>query len=55
MRFEWDEAKRQSNLLKHRLDFEDAQALFDGRPVAHSPARYVDEERFSTTGVLQGK
>jgi len=27
----WDEAKRQSNLLKHGLDFADAPAVLDSR------------------------
>lgn len=27
--YEWDEAKRLSNLLKHRLDFRDAQLVYD--------------------------
>ncbi len=28
MRLEWDETKRQSNLVKHRLDFVDVAELF---------------------------
>jgi uncharacterized protein len=32
MDFEWDEAKRPSNLEKHGLDFRDALRVFDGRP-----------------------
>jgi uncharacterized DUF497 family protein len=30
MLFEWDESKRQSNLAKHRIDFQDALRIFDG-------------------------
>ena len=30
MRFAWDEAKRQSNLAKHGIDFVDAQTIFLG-------------------------
>ena len=30
MEFEWDEAKRQANILKHGIDFEDAKTIFDG-------------------------
>ncbi len=33
MEFEWDEAKRQGSLAKHGVDFLDATALFNGRPV----------------------
>jgi uncharacterized DUF497 family protein len=29
--FEWDEAKRRSNVQKHRLDFLDVAEVFDGR------------------------
>lgn len=29
MRFEWDEAKNQRNLLKHRVRFETAALVFD--------------------------
>lgn len=29
MRYTWDEAKRESNLLKHGLDFADAERVFD--------------------------
>ena len=31
MRFEWDEAKRLSNIGKHDIDFRDAVEVFDGR------------------------
>ena len=30
MEFEWDEAKRQFNILKHGIDFEDAKTIFNG-------------------------
>ena len=55
MRFEWDENKRQSNLLKHRIDFVDVRALFDGRPNVSVPATSIDEQRFATTGQVQGR
>jgi len=38
LRFEWDENKREANLLKHGLDFMDGAALFDGRPVLTYPS-----------------
>lgn len=28
-RFEWDENKRRSNIVKHGIDFEDAKDVFD--------------------------
>lgn len=56
MEFEWDEAKRQSNLVKHAVDFVDAQALFDGRPAFTAVARHhPDERRYLTIGVLGGR
>lgn len=30
MKFEWDDAKNKSNILKHRLDFADVPPVFDG-------------------------
>lgn len=30
MLFEWDENKRQANLAKHHIDFQDAKRVFDG-------------------------
>ncbi|MBV8362763.1 MAG: BrnT family toxin [Deltaproteobacteria bacterium] len=31
MRFEWDEAKRRSNMVKHGIDFLDIDQVFDGK------------------------
>lgn len=50
--FEWDEAKRQSNLDKHEIDFLRVQELFDGRPVVIKLSSYASEERYLTTGSL---
>ena len=55
MEFGWDEQKREGNLVKHGVDFVDAQALFDGRPVFTTLSRHPDERRFLTTGVLGGR
>ncbi|MBI5714567.1 MAG: BrnT family toxin, partial [Chloroflexi bacterium] len=30
MRFEWDEAKRLTNIKKHGIDFSDVPPMFDG-------------------------
>lgn len=53
--FEWDEAKRQSNLAKHGIDFLRIQELFDGRPTLTSPSPYPSEVRFLTTGNLDAE
>lgn len=52
--YEWDEAKRQTNLSKHHLDFLDASALFDGRPRVDGPAIFRDEARIFTVAMLEG-
>ena len=55
MKFKWDEAKRQSNMHKHGVDFADLAALFDGITVT-IPDDRIDygEERFVTLGMLNG-
>jgi uncharacterized protein len=55
MEFEWDEAKRDSNLIKHGVDFPLAEMLFDGRPVLTAPSLQTSEERFITTGEIDGR
>lgn len=55
MDFEWDENKRQRNIEKHTLDFLDAVQLFDGRPVVSTYSPRGEEERWATTGVLEGR
>jgi uncharacterized DUF497 family protein len=55
MNFEWDENKRQRNIEKHTLDFLDAVQLFDGRPVVSTYSPRGEEERWATTGVLEGR
>ena len=52
MRYEWDAAKRDSNLVKHGVDFVRAQLLFDGRPVITASSRRAEEDRFATTGMI---
>ncbi|MGA8171994.1 MAG: BrnT family toxin [Methylocystis sp.] len=53
--FEWDEAKRQTNLAKHKLDFVDAVLMFDGRASVTAPSNYPVEARFVTTAMIHGK
>ena len=50
--FEWDETKRLSNLSKHDLDFRDAAAVFDGRPVFNVRSKSEIEARVLTVGRL---
>lgn len=54
MRFEWDEAKNESNLEKHGLDFEDAAKLFDGPMlVTLDTRRDYGEERWLGLGLIE--
>jgi uncharacterized DUF497 family protein len=55
MQFEWDETKRESNLAKHGVDFVLGEMLFDGRPVTTAPSRRQTEERYMTTGEIDGR
>ncbi|MFM2430964.1 MAG: hypothetical protein RLZZ511_2177 [Cyanobacteriota bacterium] len=64
MEFEWDEAKRLSNLDKHGIDFLDVEEVFDGDIVTveddfptgtlRERSGY-GERRFVTFGLLQGR
>ncbi len=55
MNFEWDENKRQRNIEKHALDFLDAVQLFDGGLVVSTYSPRGGEDRWATTGVLEGR
>lgn len=52
MEFEWDEAKRHSDLAKHGIDFRAVRRLFDGRPAMTEPSAQAGEERHLTTGMI---
>lgn len=55
MNFEWDEAKRQSNIRKHGVDFADLKPLFDGATGTIPDDRFeYGEDRFVTFGLLNG-
>ncbi len=54
MEFDWDEAKRQSNLHKHRLDFLDAKTVLAGATFTFADERFgYDEDRYITLGMLR--
>lgn len=53
LKFEWDGAKAQSNLARHRVSFEEAASVF-GDPLALTfpdPDHSIDEKRWLTFGV----
>ena len=53
-RFEWDEAKNESNKAKHDIDFDTAQLVFDD-PLCVSFVERVDdgEERWHAIGMIE--
>lgn len=55
MEFEWDEAKRQSSLSRHHLDFHDAEIVFSGVTFTFADDRFeYGEDRYITLGLLRG-
>ena len=55
MRFEWDENKAASNLLKHSVSFEEAATVF-GDPLSDTfddPDHSADERRFIIIGASE--
>jgi len=55
MEFEWDIAKQQSNLRRHRLDFADVEAVFAGATFTFADDRFeYSEDRYITLGLLRG-
>lgn len=53
MRFEWDEAKNQRNLLKHRVRFETATLVFDDPyALTQRDESSEEEERWITLGAI---
>ena len=56
VRFEWDEAKRRSNLSRHGIDFADVVDVFSGFTVTMVDDRYdYGERRLSTFGLFKGR
>ena len=58
MRFEWDEAKRLSNLHRHGIDFSvvESEGLFANETVTQLDDRFdYGEERWVTLALLKGE
>jgi len=53
--FEFDEAKSQANLLKHGINFIDAQALWSDPSLLEIPAKTEDEPRLLIVGIIEGR
>ena len=55
-RFSYDEAKRRTNLRKHKIDFRDVLAAFDGPSIDdYDEAHSEEEERWRRLIWLDGK
>jgi len=56
MHYEWDEAKRRSNIQKHGIDFIEIENVFAGKTVTILDDRFdYGERRFVTVGLLKGR
>ena len=56
MQYEWDEAKRQSNIQKHGIDFLGIEKVFAGQTITILDDRIdYGEPRFVTVGLLQDR
>ena len=56
MAFEWDEEKRQANLVKHAVDFRRITELFDGTTVEIVDGREdYGETRITCLGEIEGR
>ena len=53
--FEFDESKSKSNLVKHGIDFVEAQRLWDNLYLLEVPAKTVDEPRYLLIGTIESK
>ncbi len=53
--FEFDETKSQANLLKHGINFVDAQQLWNDPMLLEIPAKTEDEPRFLMIGLIGTK
>jgi uncharacterized protein len=56
LRFEWDEAKRLSNLRRHGIDFAELGEFFEGLTLDAEDERYdYGEKRVVTFGVFKDR
>jgi uncharacterized DUF497 family protein len=55
MEFEFDTRKSEKNKVKHGIDFNEAQALWDDPDLIEIPVKTGDETRFLVVGKISGK
>lgn len=53
--FEFDFSKSNSNLLKHNINFIDAQLLWEDPMLLEIPAKTEDEPRYLVIGLIDGR
>ena len=53
--FEFDETKSRANLLKHGIDFVDAQDLWKDPMLIEIAAKTADESRYLIIGLIKNK
>jgi uncharacterized protein len=53
MEFEWDEAKRLSNIRKHGIDFAEITSIFDGEIIINEDtSSFYGEPRYIVYGIV---
>ena len=55
MKFEWDENKSESNKIKHGIDFEGAQLLWEDCDRVEIAIQSEGEQRYLTIGLMHNK
>ena len=56
MEFAWDEAKRQTNIRKHGIDFVEVEKVFEGKTLTVFDNRFdYGEDRYITVGIFEGR
>ena len=54
VRFEWDDDKARTNLVKHKISFEAGCLAFDDPHMIDEPDDDPDEVRYRATGLVMG-
>ncbi len=55
MEFEFDKRKSEMNMIKHGLDFIEAQNIWNDHDRIEIPAKTIDEQRFLIIGKISDK
>ena len=55
MEFEFDKRKSETNMIKHGIDFIEAQKIWNDPDRIEIPAKTIDEQRFLIIGKISDK